>query len=762
MPITGRFDADFTPFLDAVNQANKALVGIEGEATKLNTAMDRLVAGQGWAQKIAEGELLHDAIVEEAFRHLADQAGLAADVLLNQLRAGTHGTIDDFALMQRANENMAAGLNLTEAQFKILADGAYALAKATGTDTKDALDKMSDAMVTGRTKGIALLTGQLDLKAAEAEYADHLRGTGQELTAEGKLEVDREAILARVGTRLDALGVQHESLDDKVKQAQISWQNFEHQLGASIAQSPVLEAGFRGLAEALGLAFGDQNQTLITSITQLVDTAAIGVVDLATVTVQAGVVIVENFAKAKASLLELGEVLTVVRDPGRLTEFVANTKAIGEEWVKTTATARSAGDDYLRILDDTRVQMLKARDDAGAAADKNKELAATQREVGTAAAGAGRAIEDTGAQLVPATQYTKQYVTAWEELNSQGRDFAGTAAGVDAALREQIEYYLTAGASLKTLADAYPQVSAEQIKAIDALQKRSEAAAADITKIWNEYTDVVGTGSETAYEKATKAIDKWYADEIAKHQAAKTDTAAFYDALAALDDAKYAKLTANRLADDTDSKASLDKKAHADEEAYQFALANQDQFSQAHLEKLRVDAEQSRLAAEGWGLGWEDASQKAKKGVDDVAASMRQVTDDTNRAADARNSFSFAGGAAVADKFKGMSQEAMRLAGYIDLYGKVTPVGEAAGLGDSGGPIRPRASGGPVEAGTPYLVGEQGPELFVPASNGSIAANGSAGVVVHNTFNIVDTESNIARRVSDQITRSVMRSARLS
>ena len=36
-----------------------------------------------------------------------------------------------------------------------------------------------------------------------------------------------------------------------------------------------------------------------------------------------------------------------------------------------------------------------------------------------------------------------------------------------------------------------------------------------------------------------------------------------------------------------------------------------------------------------------------------------------------------------------------------------------------------RASGGPVEAGSAYLVGEQGPELFVPSSNGSIAPNAS-------------------------------------
>ena len=38
-----------------------------------------------------------------------------------------------------------------------------------------------------------------------------------------------------------------------------------------------------------------------------------------------------------------------------------------------------------------------------------------------------------------------------------------------------------------------------------------------------------------------------------------------------------------------------------------------------------------------------------------------------------------------------------------------------------------RASGGPVSGGVPYLVGEQGPELFVPPSSGAIAPNSALG-----------------------------------
>ena len=56
--------------------------------------------------------------------------------------------------------------------------------------------------------------------------------------------------------------------------------------------------------------------------------------------------------------------------------------------------------------------------------------------------------------------------------------------------------------------------------------------------------------------------------------------------------------------------------------------------------------------------------------------------------------------------------------------------------------IAPKALGGPVQSSTPYLVGERGPELFVPNAGGNIIPNnkmgggGSGGVTVNQTINI--------------------------
>jgi hypothetical protein len=83
-------------------------------------------------------------------------------------------------------------------------------------------------------------------------------------------------------------------------------------------------------------------------------------------------------------------------------------------------------------------------------------------------------------------------------------------------------------------------------------------------------------------------------------------------------------------------------------------------------------------------------------------------------------------------------------------------IGGAIGgaLGFGGG----RAMGGPVSSGTAYVVGERGPELFVPGQSGSIVPNGGRG---GNTINLtvngaIDAEGT-ARTIIDVLNRSSAR-----
>jgi len=56
--------------------------------------------------------------------------------------------------------------------------------------------------------------------------------------------------------------------------------------------------------------------------------------------------------------------------------------------------------------------------------------------------------------------------------------------------------------------------------------------------------------------------------------------------------------------------------------------------------------------------------------------------------------------------------------------------------------------GGPVNANTPYLVGEQGPELFMPRSAGAIIPNnkvgsggGGSNTYITNNISAIDSKS---------------------
>ncbi|GAA0488408.1 hypothetical protein GCM10009096_34170 [Parasphingorhabdus litoris] len=72
-----------------------------------------------------------------------------------------------------------------------------------------------------------------------------------------------------------------------------------------------------------------------------------------------------------------------------------------------------------------------------------------------------------------------------------------------------------------------------------------------------------------------------------------------------------------------------------------------------------------------------------------------------------------------------------------------------------------RATGGPVAGGRAYMVGEQGPELFVPTAAGRIEPHGASAAApnVRLTINISDNGQSSApdqmRRSSRQVARAV-------
>ena len=82
-------------------------------------------------------------------------------------------------------------------------------------------------------------------------------------------------------------------------------------------------------------------------------------------------------------------------------------------------------------------------------------------------------------------------------------------------------------------------------------------------------------------------------------------------------------------------------------------------------------------------------------------------------------------GDVASNLLKSIANRILDVAVNFALFGAMSGTGTGGGL--LGGLFKARAQGGSVMAGQPYLVGERGPELFMPGRSGGIAPTGSFG-----------------------------------
>ena len=110
----------------------------------------------------------------------------------------------------------------------------------------------------------------------------------------------------------------------------------------------------------------------------------------------------------------------------------------------------------------------------------------------------------------------------------------------------------------------------------------------------------------------------------------------------------------------------------------------------------------------------------------------------------------FEGTKSVKDAFKDMARSIVQDLIRMQIQKSITgPLGNALSN------LFPKAIGGPVQANRGYLVGERGPEMFVPNASGSIIPNkriagGGDGVVVNQTINV---STGVSQTVRAEITQ---------
>jgi hypothetical protein len=297
-----------------------------------------------------------------------------------------------------------------------------------------------------------------------------------------------------------------------------------------------------------------------------------------------------------------------------------------------------------------------------------------------------------------AVEALKKWNAAVAEVTGSLTGWQETLDTIDGSVVEAIKVYLSAGASQEKLATMY-QLTAEQIKAVSiALQEEASALA-----------------STADFEAAAGAR---------RLEITRTMTAATNDLI-----------IADLRRKEAEGQAS---------DAFLAGALKDAQAQDAMQQGVTQTAATTTTAAGTIGSAFEQGFAKSAAAFDSfkgvvvagtgaMAAGLQAVAD---------------GGAAVQQRVDMLDAQRARGGFFIDTGGAPPPV-------------QTRAGGGPVTGGSSYLVGERGPELFTPASSGSISPNGG-GVSVVNHIYVNGTAADVARQVASEILKTVQQGAQLS
>jgi len=122
------------------------------------------------------------------------------------------------------------------------------------------------------------------------------------------------------------------------------------------------------------------------------------------------------------------------------------------------------------------------------------------------------------------------------------------------------------------------------------------------------------------------------------------------------------------------------------------------------------------------------------------------------------------GTASLKDAFKSMVKNLIAQAIQLFIIDKITggfisfiKNMTGGGGGGGGGGLTGKAIGGSVQAGQPYMVGERGPEMFIPSQGGSITPNkklGGGGITVVNNVDARGSGADVDQKIKSAMAQT--------
>ena len=399
----------------------------------------------------------------------------------------------------------------------------------------------------------------------------------------------------------------------------------------------------------------------------------------------------------KAGFREVGETVTVMSNDAvaRLNEAKAAWKAFSDATVTYTGLALAA---IIKFAQDTAWASIGG-------GDKPNPFRKMVGDIELIPAALG----PTTAALAAAAAEAKKFGEAEANIAAL---MAGPE-GISGATREAIAYFLELGASQSDLA-TYFGVTAGAVKAVALEVERTKKAAEETEKavkkaFGDAWADVMGQSLDWMTKQATAlqiVTDKF---DVLTQKAIQ--------AKATLAEMKYGPVG---------GAAAAPGSPEAIQAAYTPGGGTPEEEEIKYLQF--VDAFNKAATAAGT-MG--DAVKTAGDKTREAGAQAQQASGHLSQLAQSAN--------IVAGSFQNMwnvmsnsPTTESQLRAMNDMFSQYA----AAGVPIHGGLMQPftpqvRAAGGPVSSGTPYWVGEAGPELFTPKTSGTISPAGSGSIVVN-------------------------------
>jgi len=195
--------------------------------------------------------------------------------------------------------------------------------------------------------------------------------------------------------------------------------------------------------------------------------------------------------------------------------------------------------------------------------------------------------------------------------------------------------------------------------------------------------------------------------------------------------------------------AATEKEQKIAEIKYKYDLQRKENIGKEDEAFLNSQANKQQ-ALETFNVQIEDSAKKLKESYDSVWGNMASAID--NFVKTGKLSFKDLAKSIIQDliaiQLKAQATGLMNMLINSFTGGQMGPSQTAPALDSSFNQyLTPKAVGGSVSSGSPYLIGEKGPELFVPSGSGTIIPNnslansGSTTNVTNNYINAIDTKS---------------------